>query len=534
MKTVKKIEPIRQQILQNLRPKTQTCAYCRVSTNSTKQHTSYVAQSEYYRNYIENHSEWEFVDIFADEASGTKVKNRDEFNRMIDECEKGNINLIITKSITRFARNTIDSIETIRKLKSLGVSVFFEKENINTMSEQSEQMITILSSIAQGESENISTNTRWGILKKFLDGSYILSCVAYGYTKDNDSELVIESTQAVIIRRIFDKYLNGKGSYSIAKALNEDNIPTIRSAEKWNDGVVKEILQNPIYTGTLILQKTYTTENLPFNKKRNKGELPQYSIKDSHQPIISEEEFKAVGEIYEYRRKQAKIDNSGKNLNRYELSSKIICKECGGTFRRQKIYIGKPYEKIQWCCKNHIENKHLCSTKAVREDIIQEAYLIMWNKIVSNHKEILYPLLESLNQLKSNQNHLEVDELNKKISELTKQSLILNRVTEKGYMDSAIFISEQTSLNIQIEEHKRKRNLLLHNNDFNQQIEGTQRLLQIIKHNYFIQNNYQEELFTATVENIYISENEITFKLINGLSLTETRDRNAKPHTNRI
>ena len=345
MKTIKKIEPIRQKILQDLRPRTKTCGYCRVSTDSTKQHTSYVAQAEYYKQYIENRSDWEFVGIFADESSGTKVKNRDEFNRMIDECEKGNIHMIITKSITRFARNTIDSIKTIRKLKRIGVSVYFEKENINTLSEQSEQMITILSSIAQCESESISSNTRWGILKRFLDGSYIVPCVAYGYTKDGDGELIVDDKQAVIIRRIFDEYLNGKGSYIIAKALNTDNIPTIRSAEKWSDTVVKEILQNPIYTGTLVLQKTYTTENLPFTKKKNKGELPQYSIKDSHHPIVSEEEFKAVSEIYEYRRKQAKIDNSGKNLNRYELSSKIICKDCGGTFRRQKIYIGKPDRK---------------------------------------------------------------------------------------------------------------------------------------------------------------------------------------------
>ena len=409
-------------------------------------------------------------------------------------------------------------------MKNLGVSVFFEKENINSMSEQSEQMITILSSIAQGESENISTNTRWGILKKFLDGTYIVPCVAYGYTKDDEGELIIEDTKSIIIQRIFDEYLNGKGSYSIAKTLNKDNIPTIRSAEKWNDGVVKEILQNSIYMGMLTLQKTYTTETLPFIKKKNKGELPQYSIKCNHQPIISEENFNAVQEIYEYRRKQAKIDNSGKNLNRYEFSSKIICKECGGTFRRQKIYIGKPYEKIQWCCKTHIENKDLCSVKSVREDIVKDAYLTMWNKLVSNYKEILYPLLESLNQLKLTQNHLEVDELNNRILELTEQSLILHRVTEKGYMDSALFISEQTSLNIQIEEHKRKRNLLIQNNDYEKQIGNTQQLMQIIKSNYLIQNNYQEQLFTATIETIYINENKIIFELINGLNLCERRD----------
>ncbi len=163
-KKVMKIEPVRQKVLQELRPKKRVCAYCRVSTDSNKQHTSYVAQVEYYKSYIEKREDWEFIGIFADEArSGTQVKKRDEFIRMMKECENGNIDIIITKSVTRFARNTIDSIEAIRKLKSLGITVYFEKENINTMSEQSEQMLTILSSLAQGESENISTNSRWRI-----------------------------------------------------------------------------------------------------------------------------------------------------------------------------------------------------------------------------------------------------------------------------------------------------------------------------------------------------------------------------------
>ena len=155
------------------------------------------------------------------------------------------------------------------------------------------------------------------------------------------------------------------------------------------DSVVKEILQNPIYEGDLILQKTYTTEVLPYTKKRNRGEMPQFFIKDNHEPIITREQGEMVREIYEYRKNQMGVDDSGKYQNRYEFSSKIICRECGGNFRRQKIYIGKPYEKIQWSCKNHIENNRICRTKPMREDAIKAAYLTMWNKLVSNHT--LYP-----------------------------------------------------------------------------------------------------------------------------------------------
>lgn len=524
-KNVKTIEPVRQKVLKELRPKKKVCAYCRVSTDSTKQHTSYVAQTEYYQQYIQSREDWEYAGIFADEAkTATKVKSRDEFLRMIKECEKGNIDMIITKSVTRFARNTVDSIETIRKLKALGVAVYFEKENINTMSEQSEQMLTILSSIAQGESESISTNSRWGIQKRFQDGSYNIGCVAYGYTKDEKGELVIKEDEAEIVSRIFNEYLNGKGSYLIAKGLNSDNIPTIRNGEKWNDSVIKEILQNPIYEGELLMQKTYTTEGVPFTRKRNKGELPMYSIKENHPPIITQQQAERVREIYSYRRIQRGVDDSGKYQNRYEFSSKIICKECGSTFRRQKIYIGKPYEKIQWCCITHIENSKQCQLKAVREDIIKNAYLTMWNKLVSNYSEILYPLLESLRNLRmSKEQEEQIFELNNKITELTEQSHILSRVVQKGYIDSAIFMEKQTALNIQIEEYKKLRNVLLDNNGFEKEIEGTNRLLQLIRYNPVIMEEYQEELFIHTVDKVLIGKDgDITFRLINNLELTET------------
>ncbi len=524
-KKVKTIEPVRQKVLQELRPKIRVCAYCRVSTDSTKQHSSYVAQAEYYKNYIESHYEWDFAGIFADESSGTKMRNRDEFIRMIKECEKRNLDLIITKSITRFSRNTIDSIETIRKLKALGVAVYFERENINTLSEQSELMLTILSSIAQGEAENISINTRWGVQKRFKDGSFIPSCIAYGYTKDENGEIIIKEDEAEMVRRIFNEYLSGKGSYAIARDLTNDQIPTIRNADKWNDGVVKEILQNPIYEGKLLLQKTYTTEMLPFIRKKNHGERPMYSIEDSHPSIITTEQAERVREIYEYRRNQIGVDDSGKYQNRYAFSSKIICRECGGTFRRQKIYIAKPYEKIQWCCVKHIQDKDKCKMKAVREDIIKTAFLTMWNKLISNHTDILYPFLESLKEMRMDKGQEEeIHNLNNKITELMEQSHILSRVVLKGYMDSAIFMEKQNALNIQIEEHKKKRNILLDCNGYEREIEGTLRILQIIKYNPDIMDEYQEELFIHTVDKVLIGKNgEITFKLINDIELTETR-----------
>lgn len=524
VKKIRKIEPIHQKVILELQPKKRVCAYARVSTNSIDQQGSFHAQVDYYKKLIGKRDDWEYSGVYADEGiSGTQIKKRDEFSQMIKDCEDGKIDMIITKSVTRFARNTVDSIKEIRKLKSLGIGIFFEKENINTLSEKSEMLLTILSSIAQGESETISTNNKWGIKKRFQDGTFILSIPSYGYTKDEDGELIINKEEAKIVRRIFTEYLNGKGSYLIAKGLNEDNIPTIKSAEEWQDSVVKEILQNPVYEGDLLLQKTYTTEVLPFERKVNKGELPQYFIENNHEPIISRKEGQLVREIYEYRRNKIGIDDRDKYQNRYEFSSRIICGECGSIFRRQKIYIGKPYEKIQWCCIQHIRDISKCSMKAIREDIIKEAFLTMWNKLVSNYKDILYPLLESLKGLRTNEEQEEeMKELNNKIMELIEQSHILSRVVSKGYIDSAVFIERQNALTVEVEATKKRRNQLLDNNGFEKEIEGTLRLLDIIKYNPEIIEDYDENLFIHTVNKVIIKkDDEVTFRLINNLELTE-------------
>ena len=527
-KKVRKIEPIHQKVMLELQPKKRVCAYARVSTDSIEQQDSFHYQVDYYKNYISNRDDWEYAGIYADEAiSGTQVKKREEFLRMMKDCEDGKIDMIITKSVTRFARNTVDSIKAIRKLKLLGIGVYFEKEHINTLSEKSEQMLTILSSIAQTESENISANTKWGFRKQFQDGSFIIGTPAYGYMNDEDGQLIIKEDEVEIVRRIFTEYLNGKGTYVIAKGLNNDNIPTIRTAEEWTDTAVIDILQNPIYAGDLLLQKTYTTEVLPFQRKRNKGEMPRYFIEDNNEPIITKLEWQMVCEIFEYRRSLIGMDDSDKYQNRYEFSSKIICSECGGTFRRQKIYIGKPNEKVQWCCIQHIRDIEKCSMKAIRDEIIKQTFVTMWNKLVTNHVDILHPLLESLKNLRIDKEHEEeIKELNNKIMELTEQSQILSRVVSKGYIDSAIFIERQNALTVELREIKKRRNQLLDSNGFEKEIEGTLQLLEIIRCNPEILEEYDENLFINTVEKIIIEENSaITFRLINTLELTEYRGK---------
>lgn len=542
IKKITKINPVKSHIMMQLQPRKRVCAYCRVSTDSREQQNSFIAQTAYYEELIGKRSDWEYAGIYADEArSGTKLQKRDDFLRMIKDCESGKIDMIITKSVTRFARNTVDSIKAIRKLKLLGVAVFFEKENINTLFESSEMLLTILSSLAQGEAESISTNNKWAAVKRFQEGSFKIGTPAHGYVKDENGELVIDEQEVETVRYIFKQYLNGKGSYVIAKELNEKGIQTIRSAEKWSEVTVKEILLNPIYTGNLILQKTFTTEGVPFKRKRNKGELPQYFISENHEPIISMEKAEAVKEIYEYRRRQMKADGT-KSQNRYAYSSKIICGECGRVFRRQKIYIGKPYEKVQWCCIQHIEDREKCSMVAIREDIIQNAFTSMWNKLSSNYTEILSPLLESLKRLRADeQQEKEIRECNDKIIELSKQSHILSGVAAKGYLDSAIFIEKQTALQIELDAMRKKRKALLDDSGFENEIYYTEQLIGLLESHPGIQDTYREDLFLQTVEQIVIREGEIvSFRLKNSLELTENYGKegndngNAKTYTDGI
>lgn len=498
------------------------CAYARVSTGSRAQAESYATQVEYYTEKIENNPLWEFAGVYADEGiTGTKVKGRDDFKAMVEACEEGDIDLILTKSITRFARNTVECIQTIRKLKAIGVGIYFEKENINTLTEASELMLTILASVAQGESEDFSGNNRWAIINRFENGTFIVGTPAYGYRKDEDGNLIIEETEAEVVRWIFESYLNGMGVYVIAKMLNDAKIPTIRESEKWQDSVVKNILTNPVYEGDALHQRTYTEKQFPFTRKVNYGQMNMYLTSDAHPPIITHEEAEAVRSIMEYRSRTLNM-NGERSQSRYIFSSRIICGECGNHFRRQKIYIGMPYEKIIWTCHKHVEDKEFCHMKAIREDVLQQAFVFMWNKLYTNQGTILEPLLKALTDLTASKPDSEKQEqLDNEIHSLSEQSRILNQVMKKGYMDSALFMEKGNQLAHRLTECRRRKMLLARKHKRTKEIVRTEQLIGLLKQEGY-QREFQEELFDMAVKEIRISmDHEISFCLKNGLVLTE-------------
>lgn len=527
-KKITKIEPVGKKYESETAPPKRVCAYCRVSTGSPEQKMSFESQTAYYTRLIESKEEWVYAGIYADEArSGTKIRRRDDFQQMMRDCRLGLIDLILTKSIARFARNTVDSIKAIRELTRLGIAVYFEKERINSLSEKSEQMLTILSSLAQGESESISTNNKWAITRRFKNGTYTISDPAYGYVNNEDGELVIQKEEATIVRRIFDSYLGGKGSYVIAKELQEENIPTIRNAKSWQDGVIKGILQNCVYEGDLLQQKTYTTDGVPFTRRHNYGELPQYLITDDHEPIITREEAEAVRQLYEYRRQKQCVDDYSAYQNRYAFSSRIICGECGGTFRRQKIYIGRPYEKIQWSCHQHIEDITKCGQKAIREDAIRQAFVTVWNRLASNYEAILPAMLAALKSVQGDPGQeQELRELEHQIQELKKQSHMLQKVLTGGGIGSAFFIAERNRIDSELETACHRQQLLKEQKLFEQEIQQTEYLIAVFKNRPPIIEEYDEELFLMVIDRVIVKKDQkLCFRIKNGLELEEPYEK---------
>ena len=269
--------------------KLRVAAYARVSTDSDEQFTSYEAQIDYYTQYIQRNQEWTFVKVYTDEGiSGTNTKHRAGFNEMIEDALAGKIDLIVTKSVSRFARNTVDSLVTIRKLKEKGVQVYFEKENIYTFDGKGELLLTIMSSLAQEESRSISENVTWGQRKRFADGKVNLPYKQFlGYRKGADGFPEVVPEEAVIVRRIYTRFMEGLTPGAIAKELTADGIPTPSRKQRWQTSTVESILQNEKYKGAALLQKCFTVDFLTKKRKVNEGEVPQYYVEHSHEPIIT-------------------------------------------------------------------------------------------------------------------------------------------------------------------------------------------------------------------------------------------------------
>ena len=517
MKKITKIDELtKSQLSKN---KLRVAAYARVSTDSNEQLESLKAQREHYENYIKSNPEWEFAGLYYDEGiSGTKKEKRPELLRMIRDCEKDRIDFIITKSISRFARNTMDCLELVRQLLNIGVTICFEKENLNTGDMEGELMLSILSGFAAEESASISQNMTWSISKKFQNGSFIIGSPPYGYANVN-GEMVIVPEEAEVVKRIFSECLSGKGGSVIAKGLNRDKIPA-RRGNHWSTGTVIDMLRNEKYKGDALFQKTYTDNN--YSRRPNKGEKDQFYCKNHHEPIISKEVFSKAQKLMTQRAKNIrKTANTEVYKNRYVLSGRIICGECGSTFRRKTNYsAGRSY--IAWSCIGHIEDKNSCSMLFIRDGEIKATFATMMNKLAYSRKIILGPLYDSISKTQEECDLERIDAIDKRMEQLTEERNTLIGLMTKGFLEPALFSKERNVLDSEIKNlTTEKTNLVMSFTSGTSQADEVKTLFDYVSKDKF-DGNYTDEAFEKYVENIIVnSRDELIFELKCGLSLKE-------------
>ena len=361
-------------------------AYARVSTDSAEQLTSYEAQVDYYTKYIKSRSDWEFVDVYTDEGiSATNTKKRDGFNRMVQDALNGKIDLIVTKSVSRFARNTVDSLTTVRKLKDTGVEVYFEKENIWTLDSKGELLITIMSSLAQEESRSISENVTWGQRKRFADGKVSIPYGQFlGYRKGKDGLPEIVPEQAEIVRSIYRMCIEGISTNAIAKQLTQQGVPTPAGKQVWQRATVESILRNEKYKGAALLQKKFTVDFLQKKMKVNEGEVPQYYVEHSHEAIIDPEEWEKVQ--LELARRKTSTRRTQCNS---PFSGKLICGDCGEIFGSKVWHSNSKYRRTIWRCNAKYENGDPCSTPHLYEDDLKQHFITALSQLLTDRTALL-------------------------------------------------------------------------------------------------------------------------------------------------
>lgn len=531
-------------------------AYCRVSTLQERQETSYEAQVNYYTEKINSNPEWIFAGIYADDGkSATMIRKRNDFQAMIDDCMAGKIDMVLTKSISRFARNTVDSLTNIRKLKEKNIAVFFEKEGINTMGDGGEMLITILSSQAQEESRNLSENVHWGYVRQFEKGIvYVNHKKFLGYTKDEEGNLVIVPEEAELVRRIFRLYLEGLSVFKIAELLTEEGISTVTGKKTWRASVIARMLVNEKYMGDALLQKTYTVDFLSKRRVKNNGIVPQYYIEGNHEAIIPRELFYKVQEekarradVYRQEKEKkneidsqiptpkrgqrtakAKLVSRGKYSSQYVLSDIMICKECGQLYRRQ-VWVNQGIKKPVWRCNSRLKSgtKRCKHSPTLEEKTLHEAIMEAVNSVVEGDGEFVDAFRENVIRiLGSYSNHGETTEYDVQIDGLQKQMLALIEDSAKAECADEEFDKAYREIADQIKELKKKRANVIREKQlaeaYEQRVDG---MGEYVKKTNYLKRQFDDALVRRLIKIIkVISSDKIEIQFHSGIVMTQRID----------
>ena len=422
------------------KPKLRVAAYCCVSTDSEDQAGSYEVQVEHYTQFIQKNPEWELAGIFADDGiSGCNTKKRSEFIRMIEECMAGRIDMIIMKSIGRFARNTLDCLKYIRELKEKNIPVFFEKENINTMDSKGEVLLTIMASLAQQESQSLSQNIKLGLQYRYQNGEVQVNHNRFlGYTKDEDGHLIIEPTEAEVVKRIYREYLEGRSLLQIGRGLEADGILTAAGKAKWRPETLRKILQNEKYIGDALLQKTYTVDFLNKKRVQNNGIVPQYYVENSHPPIIPRDLYMQVQEemvrwanLHSGEKRKKRVYSS-----KYALSSIVYCPKCGDIYRRIAWNNRRKHSTVWRCCTRVEHGPSARDAPTIQESEPQEAVIKAINMALGNRDSMMAALRENVEAVIWQKDESSTEGIEAKLEELQKE-LLKRANSKKDYNDIA-------------------------------------------------------------------------------------------------
>ncbi|EAE2458035.1 recombinase family protein [Enterococcus faecalis] len=498
------------------KPKLRVAAYCRVSTDTDEQATSYEAQVEHYTAFINKNSEWDLAGIYADDGiSGTNTKKREAFNRLIDDCMDGKIDMVITKSISRFARNTLDCLKYIRQLKDKHIPVFFEKENINTMDSKGEVLLTIMASLAQQESQSLSQNVKMGWQYRFQQGKMMINTNRFlGYTKDEEGNLVIVPEEAEIIKRIYYEYIEGASECKIAKGLEADGVLTGAGKTKWWPSSLTKMLTNEKYMGDALLAKTYTVDFLSKKRVKNNGIVPQYYVENSHPAILSKEVFNMAQEERARRSKvhkkqRGRVAGNGYS-SQFALSGRVICSECGEIYRRIH-WNNRGKKSIVWRCVSRVDKtgKTCANSPTVQEPILHQAVMKGINESFTDKDRWKEALSKNVQIAIGSGNAKEIHEIDERLEEL-QQKLMKLVMGNASYDDVAeeIHVLRDKKLAL-ITEDSAKSNEEKRLNE----------LLDFIEQQDSELKDYDEKLVRRVVEEVEVQGTKLVVKLKSGAEI---------------
>ncbi len=495
-------------------------AYVRVSSSSEEQLHSYEQQmSHYSRLFLEKEDEWELVDIYADEGkSGTSTAKRLDFQRMINDVRLGKIDRIITKSLSRFSRDLITTLSTIRELSTLGVYVYFEDENIDTSIVSTEIILSLHGMVAEETSRTISNNGRKSFQKKAIVGEYVMAVAPYGFKKVNDT-LEIHPQESVIVKKIFDDYLSGCGMADIARTLTAYKVPPPTGKKMWHHTTIRNILTNERMMGDTVLNKRFSLDTFPYKRKVNTGEANLYYIDDSHAGIVSRETFLTAQKVLEGKKQN--FDNRGNHI----FNAMFKCGECGKSMRR-KISNDIAY----WVCGFQNTKKSDCNIPPIPETEIELAFIKMYNKLVDSKEQMLLPMIEMLTELKikKNSGNQKLQSISHELAELASKSNMINSLRAKGLMDNDYCIREQTKINQDMQNLKRSKEQIINSTEDDDTLITSKMLLTLLDKKLHLEN-FDAIKFKSIVKEIRTSKDgAIIFSLINHLEITEKIERNTR------